>query len=280
MTDAPNTVHWQYTPIEHIAVGVFVPPLLQQEREAAFADWLNIDRGLVYQAPFGGHPVILYPGDDIPRREWYPELDATTAWLPLLWPSIDQADRTSYVETDDEFALRVLLDMHARKMYDLATGEWFPIWAVWESVPDGHDEWTDRINTWLDGVDDEVVDCMEPAPLPDGTDPDQSYRDSQLSIDALMESCGTAAVTWSLDQVRQDPSTMKPDEQWLTLCQVADALSPFSVKWAGWFERELPNVSSVFEAAAATGVRGSADRQANRLFAYLREVLSGLTPLA
>lgn len=285
MNAANRTVTRLSTPVEPIPIGTFVPPQVQADREEQIAAWLNIDLELVYQPTFGGHPVLLPIGSDTSRRDVFPELDAEAAWWPLLWMSIDQADRYPS-ETDDEYAYRILVDSELRGMYDPVDGTWLPAWAVWAATnPGGADEqqdidaWEDRVDAWLDGGDDDALDNLEPAPLPDGVDPDGPYQHAQLRMDEIEVVIARDAVTWVLNLLEPEPRSVAPSEMWDRLCYAADALAPHSVRWEQWFDTELTQLQPVAEAAIVTGVRDSFDRQAVRLVTSLRRDLSQHDPL-
>lgn len=273
-----STVNWLRAPITIIPVGTFVPPADQVAAEHQFADWLNVDPELVYQPPFGGHPVVLYP-DSGQRREWCPHLDAETSWLPLLWPTEDMQERYDG-EDDFGFALRILYDFADRDMYNPVRGEWFPVWAVWETVSVDEDGWVDKVHAWLDGSDDADLDDMEPGPLPDGADPDGPYRRAQTDLQTLLDRVAAQAVEWAIRHLQVSVYDISVDEAWERLCGVVDALAQFADGWASWGERNLPVLEPIKVAAAATGVRGGFDQQAQRLIDEARSMLDDADAIA
>lgn len=274
----PNTVERTSTPLEPIALGTFVPPPEQQQRELTIANWLNIDPDFVYQPTFGGHPVLLPLGGNA-LRDVCPDLDATAAWWPLLWPSFDQEERYDN-ESDDEYALRILIDFEMRGMYDPADGTWLPSWAVWEATRQSdNSQWADRVDAWLDGDDDTDLDDLEPAPLPHGTEPDEPYVKAQLRIDEMNVIVARAAIDWTIERIDISPDTAGTAETWERLCNAADALTPFSQRWESWFDQELARLQPVADAATVTGQHDAFDRQSAGLIETLRRELADPNPM-
>lgn len=109
-------------------------------------------------------PVDTY-GED--SRRWAgtrPE----AMWHPLMWLPSRLSSRYRYknregevvFENDDQWAARVVMELTAAGLYDPETGEWVDVLATFGiDVDDDLD--LARIEDWLDGEPDEVLDTID-----------------------------------------------------------------------------------------------------------------------
>ncbi|MCG7309686.1 hypothetical protein [Brachybacterium sp. ACRRE] len=123
-------------------------------------------------------------------------------WLPeALRDRYDIAtDEGTIPESDDAWALRIAFEMWGNGLYDVDSGGWLDILALYDL--DADDPATqDRIRSWWNGVDDPDLDAIDIAPIFVPDDNEDSDWASIASL-ALVESFEHASMALSaLDTV-------------------------------------------------------------------------------
>src|SRR5699024_1165699 len=88
-------------------------------------------------------------------------------WLPEALRQrldVDTGDETTTVESDDAWALRIAFEMWGSGLYDVESGGWLDVLALYDL--DADDPATqDRIAAWRAGADDADLDAIDPAPV-------------------------------------------------------------------------------------------------------------------
>lgn len=106
--------------------------------------------------------------DGRPRRRW-DGVRAEFMWHPLMWlprrvsgryTISDPATGVASLEDDDLWAIRVAFEMTASGLYDPETGTWLDVLAT-VGLDTTNDVDLARVEEWLDGADDEVLDSID-----------------------------------------------------------------------------------------------------------------------
>lgn len=124
----------------------------------------------VYADPLLAIPVPIYATRIQPGRRRWDGLNPLMMWHPLMWLPQRVADpylltgagtgEDDRLESTDEWALRVAIELTASGLYDPATGGWVDVLAL-------HDlDITDpavqgRLHRWLAGADDPDLDRID-----------------------------------------------------------------------------------------------------------------------
>lgn len=142
-------------------------------RFRSFVEEAGIPEHLVLTSTLCAVPLPVYTNfgtfpDGRPRRRW----EGTRAefmWHPLMWlpPRVayrynidDPATGASRIEDDDLYAIRLAFELTASGLYDPTTGTWLDILAtVGIDIDDDLD--LARVQDWLDGYPDEILDAID-----------------------------------------------------------------------------------------------------------------------
>ena len=148
------------------------------DRLAAMSAFTGLPAESLLTTPIVTTPIPCYPASwDVGRRRWAgtrPE----AMWHPLMWLPKRVAHRYTLVsaagdeaeaeqprlEGDDAWALRVCLELSSAGLYDEETGEWLDVLSgAGLDIDDDAD--LARVQEWLDGAADPVLDGIDLAPL-------------------------------------------------------------------------------------------------------------------
>lgn len=139
-------------------------------RARTFSELSGVPMRDLLLSPLTSLPLPIYnfgvnpDGTPTGRRRWAGTKPAAM-WHPLMWLPRRLSARFRYkdltgsevYESDDLWAARVAMELHATGLYDSETGEWVDVLAM--SGLDVTDELDlARIEDWLDGEEDEVLD--------------------------------------------------------------------------------------------------------------------------
>ena len=131
-------------------------------------------------SPLVSVPLPVYPESWPAGHRRWPSVNADAMWHPLMWlpervahryvVETEDPDRPGtwieHVETDDEWAVRVALELAHCGLYDEGTGTWFDVLAA--AGLDVEDEIDlARIEEWLAGSADPVLDSIDLSPIID-----------------------------------------------------------------------------------------------------------------
>lgn len=160
---------------ESLLVPHNVFEVLLRERSFADATGLIIDRDYTLP-PVSTYPLPIYPEEwpvvnGVRRKRWE-NLPADLAWHPLFWlpehlrkhaavdyvTDIDDTDH--YEETENQYAIRVALEVSKSGLYDQATGTWVDVLHLYGLNVDESDD-RKRVQAWLDGGDDPILDQID-----------------------------------------------------------------------------------------------------------------------
>lgn len=130
---------------------------------SSYAQATGVSYESLVHSPLVSIPVPVYPDGgftDLPRWEgtrpemmWHPLM-----WLPEWVYTRQVADpETSRLENDDEYAVRIALDLAETEMYDAASGTWLDVLALAGlDVDDPSD--LQRVRAWLAGAPDRLLE--------------------------------------------------------------------------------------------------------------------------
>lgn len=169
-------------------------------RFGAFTEATGIPAPWVLTSFLAAIPLPIYPAQWPEGRKRWDGVKADMMWHPLMWlpkrvanryPITDD-DGQSVVEDDDTWAVRMCWELAASGMYDQDTGTWADVLAtVGLSVDNPAD--LGRIEEWLDGADDPVLDGLDTTShYENADDPDWAIH---VAMDRLE---GLRLVSWAL----------------------------------------------------------------------------------
>lgn len=173
-------------------------------RFGQMADALGIPVDALMSSLLCSIPLPTYPLDFTGRRRWA-GVNASAMWHPLLWLPDRVAKRYQMsedpgdIESDDRWAVRVALELSASGMYDDVSGTWLDVLAVIGlDVNDATDQ--ARVQSWLDGVPDALLDGFDVRPYFDDTqDADWALYAAEEVLGDLLDSALAFAATDLLD---------------------------------------------------------------------------------
>lgn len=132
----------------------------------------------VLLSEFSAVPMPLHSVDGYPegRKRWA-GVRADAMWLPLMWlPNrvanryrVEADDGQTYTESHDMWVVRVGLELSASGLYDDESGMWVDVLDLFDLDIDDPAVLA-RVDAWLNGADDEVLDGIDLSELM--TDPD------------------------------------------------------------------------------------------------------------
>lgn len=120
-------------------------------------------------SPFVGTPIPYYVDDYPDDRRWM-GVDPRSMWHPLMWlpphlasrfkipgPDDSSAPRD---ESDDEWAVRVCIEMLSAGLFDRSSSSWLDVLATVGINVDDPDD-LERVGAWLDGSPDPALDDID-----------------------------------------------------------------------------------------------------------------------
>ncbi len=133
-------------------------------------------------------PLPAYPengdfgdrADGTPRRRWE-GMRAEMMWHPLFWlpprsayrytviPDETAQPEEGVLEDDDAWAVRIAMELSGSLLYHEETGTWMDVLSTVGLDIDSPADVT-RVQEWLDGADDELIDGIDLSPLIDRPD--------------------------------------------------------------------------------------------------------------
>lgn len=168
-------------------------PVVSAIRFAAFAEATGLDPASLLTSPLVSVPLPLYPSTWPEGRRRWGEVRPEAMWHPLLWlparvalpATIQSVDGSERLETPDEWALRVAIELSTVGLYDEGTGTWMDVLAmVGLDVDDELD--LARVEEWLDGASDDLLDAIDLADILDiETDHDWAVHEVHAGIETM-----------------------------------------------------------------------------------------------
>ena len=145
-------------------------------RQQVWTEATRLDRADQVVTPLVAVPIPLYlalggpepaPGE-YDRRRAFPQVAAAVLWHPLFWLPPRLAGRYRFatpegglfVESDEEWAVRIAIEVSQSGLYDDETGTWLDVMStVGLDVSDPVD--VARIEAWQAGAPDAVLDGID-----------------------------------------------------------------------------------------------------------------------
>lgn len=178
-------------------------------REQLFTRYTGIPVESVHISPLIAVPVPVYPADS-ERRRWagtHPE----AMWHPLMWlpeklQKVFELEPGRH-ETLDEWALRVLFSLDRAGLYDQDTGQWVDLLQPAGIDVENPDDIA-RIQTWLDGAPDPILDGIDLTSLfeetaPEGN-PDWALVQA-VTVEPIIRQRATGAIANNLVELLTSP---------------------------------------------------------------------------
>jgi hypothetical protein len=143
------------------------------ERYSEFASESGLDGKFIANSPLVAVPMPIASKGAGPRG-WSPDANPALFWLPLFWlPSrvalryrFDSASGDDDFETEQEWLVRVALELTMSELYSPTDGTWLDVLAFYGLDVESQ-EVQDRVTAWLSGAPDEVLDGIDLSPLVD-----------------------------------------------------------------------------------------------------------------
>lgn len=161
----------------------------------------GIDPGRVLATPVVRFPLpVPRKAEDGTLERWV-GIDPKMMWLPLFWLPPHLALRYQYrvinaetggtsddleIESDEVWAIRVMLELLYSGMYDPATGTWADVLSFYGLDVDSPVDQA-RVELWLDGYPDEVLDSIDlTAHIRHDEDPEWALKAARDLADTLV----------------------------------------------------------------------------------------------
>lgn len=191
-------------------------------RFSAFSKETGLGPEAILSSTLCAMPLPIYSDFGVdtqgqPRKRWA-GTKAEVMWHPLMWLPPRLAGRYTLsdpdtgeteLEDDDTWAIRVAFEMTASGLYDPDTGTWIDILAtVGINIDDELD--LARVQDWLDGYPDEVLDDIDLTDYLDVT-PSSWALDAALAMRDDLE-----AASWALiadDLLGMADETLNPENR-------------------------------------------------------------------
>lgn len=153
----------------------------------------------VLSTPLVAAPLPLHARHLPAGRRGWEGLDPGLLWHPLLWlperlarPYVIVEGDDDRLESVDEWAIRLALELTASGMYDPATGGWVDVLALHDLDITGPGQLS-RLGAWLAGARDDELDAVDLAPYVTATeDPDWAVQVTAAIFEDVV------AASWSL----------------------------------------------------------------------------------
>jgi hypothetical protein len=149
-------------------------PMTLVERYSHFIEATGLDEHLVTANPLVTVPMPVFNKASGPRG-WPENLNPEMLWHPLFWLPPRVALRYRFedaeagdggIESEDEWVVRVGLELTLSNLYDPADGTWLDILSV--IGLDSEDAAThNRLRFWLQGIEDADLDSIDLSVLTD-----------------------------------------------------------------------------------------------------------------
>lgn len=219
---APGEALLLMRPDPDTETGAGTPGVIKlADRLEEFARATGLSDDEVYSSPLTSVPLPIYTraGNEGQRR--WAGTEPTMMWHPLMWlPArvstpymFTEADGDERLESPDEWAIRVCLELTASGLYDPETGGWIDVLALFD-LDITEPGVQHRIRAWLQGAPDAALDAIDLAPYldsPEATDwaaqaAHGIYEDVVASSWSLV-----ASDLWAIAAGMNDPAA--PEEQ-------------------------------------------------------------------
>ncbi|UQN30533.1 hypothetical protein [Brachybacterium kimchii] len=244
-------------------------------------DILGLDDDHLITSPAVSFPLPRYT-DGAPLRGT-PGVRPDALRFPFMWLPDTLRERYDITtdegmipESDDAWALRIAFEMWGNGLYDLDSGGWLDILALYDL--DADDPATqDRISAWWDGADDADLDAIDIAPIFVPDDNEDSDWASIAAL-ALVESFDHASMALSaLDTVALCELISEGDFAALGTSDPARAVSSL-VRVARSRFTALPEISALLNHLQTQADRPAADGATlvGEIVPQLNEIAQGL----
>ena len=154
-------------PGEQLVLFHHIDPVAFFERIRWFRDTVGLADEQVVASLLCGVPLPVAEKDDLGLMTRWPAASAELLWLPVFWLPEALALRYTVetedgerVETDDEWAIRVAIELTGSGLYDPETGSWLDVFAAHGIDKDSPDTAL-RVAGWLEGDSDEQLDAID-----------------------------------------------------------------------------------------------------------------------
>lgn len=201
----------------------------------------------------------------------WPNVHADFLWHPVMWLpedsalrfQVDDGEGEPRIESDHEWAIRIGLELESRGLYDPDSGGWLDVLALHGLDIDNPVDFA-RVQVWLDGGDDPILDAINLADLDDDPDTEWSFRAAQALVDMLVPAQWhlTATSLAALLEVEQPGLGVIVSElAWEMLADIPDDSDTGNLE---------PQLIEVHDALVAGGDNG----KLNSLLAQVRDTYS------
>lgn len=171
-------------------------------RQQMWTEATGLDPADQVVTPLVSVPIPLYlalPGPEpaagqYDRRRSFPDVPAAVMWHPLLWlpPRLAGRYRFSdhdggiFVESDEEWAVRVALEVSESGLYDTDSGTWLDVLSL-VGLDASDDVDLARIEAWQAGAPDPALDGIDLTEITDSENRHWALEQAAQLVDPLRE---------------------------------------------------------------------------------------------
>jgi len=175
MTDQPQVKRRAFLAEPGTQPLLTTDPIEHLEGFERFVEATGIDPARVLATPVVAFPLPVPFKDEVGGTQRWEGIEPKMMWLPLFWLPPHLALRYQYrvideatggttddieIESDEVWAVRVMLELTRVGMYDAATGTWADILSFYGLDADDPVDQA-RVELWLNGYPDEVLDAID-----------------------------------------------------------------------------------------------------------------------
>ena len=143
-------------------------------------------------------------------RGWPVSMDPSALWHPLFWLPERLAHRyrdETFVETDNEWSVRVAMESTIAGLYDPISGTWVDVLSLVELDVDDPDV-VERLRAWLAGADDAVLDSIDLSGMTElADDPHWAYGEVAELMPTLLPAAWSLTATSLLEELARPGAT-------------------------------------------------------------------------
>lgn len=201
-------------------------PFIAEDRFEAFCEYTGLDESETIFSLLSAIPMPARAATAPPVMKTSAGFNVEAMWVPMFWlPEASSRPQpvgeTGRMESADEVAARLCLELISSGLYDPETGHFVDVLALHGiDIEDEADR--DRAASWLLGAPDEVLDSIDlSAYLRLDSDPGWSVRESQNIYPDLLRS-SWAVTSADLSEMLSELDSTEDDGQRPSISEIRD----------------------------------------------------------
>lgn len=201
-------------------------------RFTEFLDASGLDAEAVLFNPLCGIPIPLYARGAGGKLTRFADARASFLYHPVMWlpertalryQIRDAAEESgSRIETDDEWAIRVAMELTGSGLYDPVSGTWVDVLALHGvDIDNPVDE--ARVEAWQRGAADPILDSIDLGELiGDGAEDRWSLHASQSTAPVLIPAQWSIMASSLIDTIFEEGPALAPADRHRLLAVITD----------------------------------------------------------